>query len=59
MLEWIANGVQLGWMIDPRGRNVSIYRPGREPETRTGLQALAGEGPVDGFLLDLSSIWPV
>ena len=59
MLEWIANGVQLGWMIDPRGRNVSIYRPGREPETRTGLQELAGEGPVDGLLLDLSSIWPV
>ncbi|MEI9900561.1 MAG: Uma2 family endonuclease [Hyphomicrobium sp.] len=29
MEEYIANGVQLGWLIDPSARAVTIYRPGR------------------------------
>ena len=57
MLEWIANGAELGWMIDPKKQSVTIYRPGQEPETRTGIKQLAGEGPVEGFVLDLECIW--
>ena len=57
MLEWISNGAMLGWMIDPCTRTVTIFRPDQEPEVRTGLTSLAGEGPVEGFVLDLECVW--
>jgi Uma2 family endonuclease len=59
MLEWIANGVELGWLIDPRKQSVTIYRPGHEPETRTGIAAIEGEDPVEGFTLDLEPVWTI
>ena len=57
MQEWIDNGAELGWMLDPKSKSVTIYRTGREPEIRTGLNELAGEGVVDGFVLDLGPVW--
>ena len=58
MLEWIAGGVELGWLIDPRTRSVTIYRAGAaEPETRTGISSIDGEGPIGGFTMDLEPIW--
>jgi Uma2 family endonuclease len=57
MEQWIANGVQLAWLIDGDAKTVYIYRPDRAPETRRGIQKLAGEGPVAGFTLDLRTIW--
>jgi Uma2 family endonuclease len=56
MEEYIANGVQLGWLIDPMDRTVTIYRPGRVPETLTNPASVAGEGPVAGFRLNLERI---
>jgi Uma2 family endonuclease len=57
MLEYLANGAQLGWLIDPDHRSVAIYRPDGPVETRTDIDSIAGEGPVDGFVLDLSFVW--
>jgi Uma2 family endonuclease len=57
MEEYIANGVLLGWLIDPLERTVTIYRPRREPEVLTNPSQVAGEGPVAGFVLDLSRIF--
>lgn len=57
MLEWIENGAQLAWLIDPERTAVEVYRPGREPEARTGAETVAGEGPVEGFVLDLRPVW--
>jgi Uma2 family endonuclease len=57
MNEWIENGAELGWLIDPRTQTVTVYRPDQAPEVRTGVMAVAGEGPVEGFVLDLSRIW--
>lgn len=56
MSEWIENGVALGWLIDPRNRTVTIYRPGREPETLTNPDRVEGEGPVAGFVLEMAQI---
>jgi Uma2 family endonuclease len=56
MDEYIANGVQLGWLIDPIEGSVTIYRPGREPELLNHPASVSGEGPVDGFVLDLTGI---
>ena len=57
MREYLANGAQLGWLIDPDHRSVAIYRPDAEPETRTDIDSISGEGPVAGFVLDLSFVW--
>lgn len=57
MDEWLANGAKLGWLIDPDTRTVEIYRPGYEAETRAAITSVKGEGPVDGFVLDLIPVW--
>lgn len=57
MREYIENGARLGWLIDPEARAVEIYRPGREPERIEQIDTIAGEGPVEGFTLDLRLVW--
>ena len=57
MREYTANGAQLGWMIDPEARTVEVYRPDREPESLTGVDSVSGEGPVAGFVLNLTRVW--
>ncbi len=32
MLQWIGNGTQLAWLIDPGEQTVSIYRPSESPD---------------------------
>ena len=56
MQEYIANGVQLGWLIDPIEGTVTLYRPGREPEVLNHPASVSGEGPVEGFRLNLDGI---
>jgi Uma2 family endonuclease len=57
MREWLANGAQLGWLIDPEIRSVAIYRPDGQVETRPDIHSIKGEGPVAEFALDLSPVW--
>ena len=57
MQEWIANGTQLAWLIDAERRAVEIYAPGREPEVRVDVMSVAGEGPIEGFILELGPVW--
>jgi len=51
MAEWMANGCQLGWILDP-SRRAHIYRP-HGAESLDQPAGLTGEGPVDGFVLNL------
>ena len=57
MREWMANGAQLAWLIDLETSTVTIYRPDGTEEVRTGIDSIAGEGPVNGFILNLTRIW--
>ncbi|HEV2200938.1 MAG TPA: Uma2 family endonuclease [Bryobacteraceae bacterium] len=57
MEVWIANGVELGWLIDGDHRTVYVYRKGRAPATRKGIDEIAGEGPLKGLVLKLDAIW--
>ncbi len=57
MREWIANGVELGWLIDPENRSVAIYRPGHETEIVARPASIAAGPPVAGFVLDLSKVF--
>ena len=49
MEEYIAYGARLGWLIDPRNRQVAIYRPDREPEVLDNPEILSGEDVMPGF----------
>jgi Uma2 family endonuclease len=57
MERWIANGVQLGWLIDPENRTVSVYRPHEQPEILTYPTSVQGHGVMAGFELVLARIW--
>jgi len=57
MQAWIANGAQLGWLIDPRRKTIEIYRPEMTVEEQEGHSAVYGETPVGGFVLELGKIW--
>ena len=57
MREWIANGAALAWLLDPPDRSVTIYRPSGEPQILAAPESVTGEGPVEGFVLDLRRVW--
>jgi Uma2 family endonuclease len=57
MRQWIRNGVELGWLIDPHRKQVFLYRPNSEMEILESPSQVTGEGPVAGFVLDLKEIW--
>lgn len=57
MQQWIANGVELGWLIDPIEKAVTIYRPGEEAEQLVQPSSVQGTGPIAGFELVMARIW--
>lgn len=57
MQEYIDNGSLLGWLINPKNRQVEIYHQGRDKEILDNPTTLSGEEVLPGFLLNLSLIW--
>jgi Uma2 family endonuclease len=58
MKEWMRAGVELAWLIHADERTIYIYRASDpEPEIRTGISSITGEGPIQGFELELTDIW--
>jgi Uma2 family endonuclease len=53
-----ANGCRLGWLIDPQGRRVAIYRADRPVEILDAPASLSGEDLLPGFVLDTAFLWP-
>ena len=57
MQQWMDNGALLGWLIDADRGTIYIYRPAQQPEEVAGADHVMGEGPVEGFRLELNDIW--
>jgi len=57
MLEYMQNGAQLGWLIDPSGRRVYIYRPRQPVECLEDQETISGDPVLPGFVLNLCEIW--
>jgi Uma2 family endonuclease len=57
MAQWIANGAQLAWLIDPEEKSVTIYRPSQQPDILTHPTSVQGTGPIAGFELVMSRVW--
>ncbi|TAD96748.1 MAG: Uma2 family endonuclease [Bacteroidetes bacterium] len=57
MEEYIENGVRLGWLIDPKGEKVYIYRLNKENSVQSFEQKLSGEDVLPNFEVDLLKIF--
>lgn len=59
MDSWVRNGASLAWLVDPYEKEVFIFRRDQSVETVEGFnRKISGEGPVGGFVLDLSRLKP-
>ena len=57
MEEWIVNGVEVAWLIDPERRVVEVYRAGEAVEVFEDPTSVQGTGPVRGFELVMGRVW--
>ena len=57
MREYIEWGVRLAWLIDPRARQVRIYRADGAVEQLNEPAELSGEDVMPGLTIDMSTIW--
>ncbi|HEY9648095.1 MAG TPA: Uma2 family endonuclease [Chroococcidiopsis sp.] len=57
MQEYLDNGAQLGWLIDPQNKRVEIYRAGQAVEVLENPSAVSGETVLPGFTLALKRIF--
>lgn len=57
MQEYMDNGTRLGWLINPKNRQVEIYRQGQDKQILDNPPTLSGENVLPGFVLNLQLIW--
>ena len=57
MEEYIVNGAQLGWLIDPFQKNVYIYRSGEPVECLKNPATLSGDPVLPGFMFQTTELW--
>lgn len=57
MKEWMENGCQLAWMINPEKRETWIYRAHGEVEVKSFAIVLDGENILPGLSIDLNLIF--
>ncbi|MEH2066289.1 MAG: Uma2 family endonuclease [Nostoc sp.] len=50
-------GIQLGWLIDRKHRQVYIYRSGLPEECLNNPASVSGELILPGFILNMSKVW--
>jgi len=57
MEEYIRNGAQLGWLIDPLKRRVYIYRTLEKVELLSDSATVSADPLLRGFELQLTELW--
>ena len=57
MEAYRANGVRLGWLVDPDRRRVAVYRPDGGVTWHERPATIAGDPVLPGFVLCLTAIW--
>jgi len=56
MEEYIANGAELGWLIDPLEKKFHVYRPNARVKILNRPKTLSGAPLLKGLKLDLTGI---
>ncbi len=57
MREYLDNGCQLGWLVNPRSRTTEIYHPQASVITIPFGNTLSGEEILPGFELNLQTLF--
>lgn len=57
MDEYMSNGAQLGWLIVPDSRSVTVYHPGEAAQHINDATRIDGEPILPDFVLDLNPVW--
>jgi Uma2 family endonuclease len=57
MREYIANGAQLGLLIDPKPKRVYVYRADQSVESLDNPTGISCDPVLPGFVLELKDIW--
>jgi Uma2 family endonuclease len=57
MQEYIENGAQLGWLIDPFKKKVYVYQPQSAVKIFDNPSYISGDPLLRGFTLDVQSLW--
>jgi len=55
MHEYMANGCQLAWLIDPQNQQVEVYTPGQAPTIQSFPTTLDGGQLLPGLVLELGN----
>lgn len=55
--DYLSAGVPLVWIIDPRRRTVTIYRPDQEPALVNVRQELVGDPHLPGFRVSVAELF--
>jgi Uma2 family endonuclease len=50
-------GVRMGLLIDPKNKQVDIYRPGQKTEIIESPTSIDCSEVMPGFILDMTRIW--
>ena len=56
MLEYLDNGLLLGWLIDPISKKIEIYRKEQDKEILNNPTTISGDPVLPDFILNLSQI---
>jgi Uma2 family endonuclease len=57
MREYMANGAQLTWLLDPKRRHVYVYRPGAPVQRLENPATFSGDPVLPGFTLDVQRVF--
>lgn len=57
MQEYIDNGTQLGWLINPTRKEIEVYQQGKEIDILVNSQTVSAVDVLPNFQLDLELIW--
>lgn len=57
MREYIENGANLGWLLDPEERKARVYKANGSVEVIENPKSLSADPELPGFVLDLKGVW--
>jgi len=55
--DWLSHGTQLVWVVEPKTRTVTVYRPDGTANVLQATDTLDGEDVLPGFRFPLSRLW--
>ncbi len=57
MIEYLDNGLKLGWLIDPESKTIEIYQQNQSVIILDNPLTISGEKILPNFVLDLTDIF--